>query len=199
MPIDWEIPDKERETFTASKEFINATYRLSFLNPEENLGRGEKIYTGAMTSSQEQNVKDKIQEEADMLSKEDHPFVFVDQPISITPNMIQNYNPYTNFYEGQMGWNINDGGNLTEPIIAGYGEDNLIIGGRIEVSGNLLGIIKEFFFRRGAFKDTEYGIMKQIPEDPTDDQKAAYYFQTKFEDASMTDISYTMKYLENPE
>ena len=69
---------------------------------------------------------------------------------NITATMQQNYEPYTNFYSGQLGWNVNFGsGNLTTPLLSttNYGV-TAIIGGEIMTSGQLEEYIKELQGRR---------------------------------------------------
>jgi hypothetical protein len=73
---------------------------------------------------------------------------------NITETMQQNYEPYTNFYSGQLGWNVNFGsGNLTTPLFSttNYGVF-AVIGGEIMTteggSEPLAPVIKELQGRR---------------------------------------------------
>ncbi|RLD41772.1 MAG: hypothetical protein DRI89_08945 [Bacteroidetes bacterium] len=71
---------------------------------------------------------------------------------NITTTMQNDYDPYTNFYPGQLGWNVNfSQGNLTTPILATttYGV-TAIMGGEMMMTddGTLAPVIKEMQGRR---------------------------------------------------
>ncbi len=73
---------------------------------------------------------------------------------NITEAMQNNYDPYTNFYPGQLGWNVNFGqGNSTSPLYAttNYGVFAVIGGEIMTTSGGnnpLAPVIKELQGRR---------------------------------------------------
>ena len=71
---------------------------------------------------------------------------------NITATMQENYEPYTNYYAGQLGWNVNFGqGNSTSPLYATTDHGVIaVIGGEIMITddGTLAPIIKELQGRR---------------------------------------------------
>jgi predicted nucleic acid-binding Zn-ribbon protein len=98
---------------------------------------------------------------------------------NITEDMQQNYDPYTNYYPGQLGWNVNFGsGNTTSHYYSGteYGVV-AIMGGEIMTTGLLKEYIKELQGRRldlGAVSSRE-SMMNSNPAMPTEKDRAYVY------------------------
>jgi len=78
------------------------------------------------------------------------PITTVNTQRDITTTMQQNYEPYTNFYPGQLGWNVNFGsGNTTSPFYSATNYGSFaVIGGEIMTTGQLQSYIKELQGRR---------------------------------------------------
>jgi len=92
---------------------------------------------------------------ANLFYEGNSPIVTANTQRNITNSMQYYYEPYTNFYPGQLGWNVNFGsGNLTTPIFAttNYGV-TAIMGGDMMMSAQLANYIKEMQGRRMWFGD----------------------------------------------
>ena len=107
------------------------------------------------------------------------PITTVNTERNITNTMQTYYEPYTNFYSGQLGWNVNfNSGNLTIPLIATttYGVF-AIIGGEIMTTGGLEEYIKELQGRRlflGSV-NSRPSMMNSDPEVPDEKDRAYVY------------------------
>ncbi len=87
---------------------------------------------------------------ADNFYEGNSPIATANTQRNITATMQQNYEPYTNFYPGQLGWNVNFGsGNSTSSLYAATNYNvTAVIGGEIMTSGQLQSYIKELQGRR---------------------------------------------------
>ena len=149
VPSTVEVPEVgTNSTIQGTGEEISEMYGDDYINFEEVLrdvinhwanGPGQAYWTARTWG--ENN-----------LYEGNSPVTTVNTQRNITSTMQSNYDPYTNFYPGQLGWNINfGGGNLTLTTLSNWEGHFAILGGEIMTTGGgsdpLAPILKELYFR----------------------------------------------------
>jgi len=143
-----------------------------FINFEEILRGVDNMWANGATGTY-WSARDWIE---DNFYEGNSPITTVNTQRDITSTMQQNYEPYTNFYPGQLGWNVNFGsGNLTTPFISATNYGSFaVIGGEIMTTGLLKEYVKELQGRRlqlGSV-NSRPSMMNANPEMPDEKDRA---------------------------
>jgi hypothetical protein len=175
-PSTVEVPQVgTNTTFQGDGEEAAEMVGSDFINFEEVLRDTDLMWASGPTSSY-WSARTWIQ---DNFYEGTSPITTANTQRNINNTMQSNYEPYTNFYAGQLGWNVDFGsGNSTAPLFATttYGV-GAILGGEIMTTGGLEEYIKELQGRRLSLGtvNSRTSMMNGNPAMPDNKDRAYVY------------------------
>lgn len=181
-PEDVEVPELGANTIIQGDgEEISEIYGPDYIHFEEVLRDVDNMWDNGGTSDY-WTTRTWIQ---DNIYQGISPITTVSTARNITSTMQNNYDPYTNFYSGQLGWNVNFGsGNSTTTTVSSWENHYAILGGEIMVTGPIAAHIKEMQYRRWYAGDVaspanggRLSVMNASASMP-DDKDRAYMYLT---------------------
>lgn len=181
VPKNLPVPGEDGETVAWEKAEMNLRFGQDS-NPEMHLGRKENLYLNGMNDQQKQAFMNLLAQGDSLffMPNQEPWYRIVDTPRNITADMKQNYHPYNNYYEGELGWNISIGSNQTRRDVHWNGEEELIMGGTITIAGNPFGFYKELYGRLIDHTEMSSGFMALVSEEPTYTDRAYVAFRNTF-------------------